>query len=296
MNEIFEKYPYQLSDDMINSDIQNIVSANHELKQDEESLKTIFSCIDLTTLSPVDTKKSVTAFVEKVNQFSTAYPSMPSVGAICVFPNYATTVKSTLKVEGVNRAVVSASFPNSQALESIKVTETSLAIDGGANEIDVVISIGEFLEGNYKLVFDELVKLKEACGDAHLKVILETGLLSEPELIWKASVLAMEAGADFIKTSTGKVNPAATLEAAYIMSKAIKAYTAQSGRVVGLKPAGGIATTDDAVAYFAIVKEVLGKMWLNNTWFRIGASRLANALLNDILKLRGEANETVKFF
>lgn len=296
MEEIFEKYPYQLNDELIKADIENIISSNKDLNKDVDALKTIFSCIDLTTLSPTDSVKSVTAFVEKVNQFSKEYAEMPNVAAICVFPNYADTVKTVLKVEGVNRAVVSAGFPNSQALQSIKVTETSLAIDGGANEIDVVISIGEFFEGNYKHVFDELVKLKEACGDVHLKVILETGLLNDSELIWKASMLAMEAGADFIKTSTGKVDPAATHEAAYVMSKAIKEYTAQSGRVVGLKPAGGISTTSNAVAYYSIVKEVLGTMWLNNTWFRIGASRLANELLNDILKLNGEAKETVKFF
>lgn len=296
MEEIFEKYPYQLNDELIKAEIENIISSNKDLNKDVDALKTIFSCIDLTTLSPTDSVKSVTAFVEKVNQFSKEYAEMPNVAAICVFPNYADTVKTVLKVEGVNRAVVSAGFPNSQALQSIKVTETSLAIDGGANEIDVVISIGEFFEGNYKHVFDELVKLKEACGDVHLKVILETGLLNDPELIWKASMLAMEAGADFIKTSTGKVDPAATHEAAYVMSKAIKEYTAQSGRVVGLKPAGGISTTSNAVAYYSIVKEVLGTMWLNNTWFRIGASRLANELLNDILKLNGEAKETVKFF
>lgn len=296
MEEIFEKYPYQLNDELIKAEIENIISSNKDLNKDVDALKTIFSCIDLTTLSPTDSVKSVTAFVEKVNLFSKEYAEMPNVAAICVFPNYADTVKTVLKVEGVNRAVVSAGFPNSQALQSIKVTETSLAIDGGANEIDVVISIGEFFEGNYKHVFDELVKLKEACGDVHLKVILETGLLNDPELIWKASMLAMEAGADFIKTSTGKVDPAATHEAAYVMSKAIKEYTAQSGRVVGLKPAGGISTTSNAVAYYSIVKEVLGTMWLNNTWFRIGASRLANELLNDILKLNGEAKETVKFF
>jgi len=296
MEEIFEKYPYQLNDELIKADIENIISSNKDLNKDVDALKTIFSCIDLTTLSPTDSVKSVTAFVEKVNHFSKEYAEMPNVAAICVFPNYADTVKTVLKVEGVNRAVVSAGFPNSQALQSIKVTETSLAIDGGANEIDVVISIGEFFEGNYKHVFDELVKLKEACGDVHLKVILETGLLNDSELIWKASMLAMEAGADFIKTSTGKVDPAATHEAAYVMSKAIKEYTAQSGRVVGLKPAGGISTTSNAVAYYSIVKEVLGTMWLNNTWFRIGASRLANELLNDILKLNGEAKETVKFF
>ncbi|WP_282036242.1 deoxyribose-phosphate aldolase [Saccharicrinis aurantiacus] len=296
MEEIFEKYPYQLDDELIKAEIENIISSNIDLNKDVDALKTIFSCIDLTTLSPTDSVKSVTAFVEKVNQFSKEYAEMPNVAAICVFPNYADTVKTVLKVEGVNRAVVSAGFPNSQALQSIKVTETSLAIDGGANEIDVVISIGEFFEGNYKHVFDELVKLKEACGDVHLKVILETGLLNDSELIWKASMLAMEAGADFIKTSTGKVDPAATHEAAYVMSKAIKEYTAQSGRVVGLKPAGGISTTSNAVAYYSIVKEVLGTMWLNNTWFRIGASRLANELLNDILKLNGEAKETVKFF
>ncbi len=293
---ILEEYkvPFQFSE--VKSKVDEMINANQELSGDADVLKRIFNCIDLTTLKETDSADSVTAFIQKVNEFEKQYPSLPSVGGICVFPVFAPVLKQYLKVEGVNRAVVSAGFPSSQTFLDLKVLETKKAVDFGANEIDVVISVGEFLEGNYEFVYEEIRQLKEACGDAHLKVILETGALKEPELIWNASIIAMDAGADFIKTSTGKIPVAATLEAAYVMCQAIKAFTAKNKRKVGFKPAGGISETAEAINYYAIVKDILGEEWLKKELFRIGASRLANNLLNDILKLEESATETITFF
>ncbi len=293
---ILDDYKSTIKFEEVESQIEKIISQNQEFLNDEEILKTIFSCIDLTTLKETDSADSVTAFVQKVNEFKNKFPDLPSVGAICVFPVFAPIIKQYLKVKGVQRAVVSAGFPSSQTFLDLKVLETKKAVDFGANEIDVVISIGEFLEGNYEFVYEEIRQLKEVCGDAHLKVILETGAIKDPELIWNASIIAMDAGADFIKTSTGKITTAATLDAAYIMCQAIKAYHAKTGKKIGLKPAGGISETMDAVNYYSIVKEVLGDEWLNNKLFRIGASRLANHLLIDIFKLEGKDLPDDKFF
>lgn len=293
---ILDDYQPSFKFNEVDAEVKKIIEANQSLVADVEVLKTIFSCIDLTTLKETDSADSVTAFVQKVNEFEQAYPSLPSVGAVCVFPVFAPIIKQYLKVEGVKKAVVSAGFPSSQTFLDLKVLETKKAVDFGATEIDVVISIGEFLEGNYEFVYEEIRQLKEACGKAHLKVILETGALKDYELIWNASIIAMDAGADFIKTSTGKIPVAATLEAAFVMCQAIKAYTEKNKRKIGFKPAGGIAKSLEAVNYYAVVKTVLGDKWLNNKLFRIGASRLANDLLSDVLKLEGNASEEVKFF
>ncbi len=297
MEELFDEYTYQLNTDHIQSDVKQCKIKSQDLLSDVNILKQLFNCIDLTTLNATDSIESVTKFVNKVNAFEKAYPEMPSVAALCVYPNFAQVVRQNLKVDKVNRAVVSAGFPASQTFIDIKVTETSMAMDLGANEIDIVISVGEMLNGNHQLVFNEIKRIKEACSEhVHLKVILETGALKDPELIWKASILAMEAGADFIKTSTGKMDPAATPEAAYVMCQAIKAYYNKTQRMVGLKPAGGIAESDEAAVYYEIVNQTLGAEWLTNKWFRIGASRLANNLLSDILTLEGKTTEPVKFF
>ena len=293
---ILDEYQINFKIEDIQSEVERITNANNELVNDAEVLKSIFNCIDLTTLKETDSADSVTAFVQKVNDFKEKYPHMPSVGAVCVFPVFAPIIKQYLKVDEVQRAVVSAGFPSSQTFLDLKVQETKKAVDFGANEIDVVISVGEFLEGNYEFVYEEIRQLKEACGEAHLKVILETGAIKDPQLIWNASIIAMDAGADFIKTSTGKIPVAATLEAAYVMCRAIKAYHKKTGKLIGFKPAGGIAETNEAVHYYAVVKEVLGDEWLNNKYFRVGASRLANNLLSDALKLEGRATEDVKFF
>lgn len=250
----------------------------------DDTYKLILNCLDLTTLSTLDTVAKVQAMANKVNQFQSNYPELPNVGAICVYPAMVATVRESLNANGVDIASVAGGFPASQTFIEIKVAETSLAVMDGADEIDMVLGVGEFLSGNYEKVFEDIAEIKAACGNAKLKVILETGALETAENIYKASIFAMEAGADFIKTSTGKEIAAASPEAAYVMTRAIKEFTEKSGRKVGFKPAGGISTTEEALKYYAIVKENLGDEWLNNKLFRIGASRLAN----DIMKALGE--------
>ncbi len=293
---ILDEYKLNFKTNDISSEIERITLANQHLASDTEVLKKIFSCIDLTTLKETDSADSVTGFVQKVNEFKEKYPNMPSVGAVCVFPVFAPIINQYLKVPEVQKAVVAGGFPSSQTFSDIKVLETKKAVSYGANEIDVVISVGEFLEGNYEFVYEEIRQLKDACGEAHLKVILETGAIADAQLIWNASIIAMDAGADFIKTSTGKIPTAATLDAAYVMCKAIKAYHTKTGKKVGFKPAGGISETVEAINYYAVVSDVLGKKWLNNKLFRIGASRLANNLLSDVLSLDNNSTDKVSFF
>lgn len=252
--------------------------------------KLLFNCIDLTTLKCTDSEESVLKFTEKVNEFDEKYPDIKNVAAICVYPNFAKIVSQSLEVENVGIACVSGGFPSSQTFQEIKIAETAMAVHEGATEIDIVLSVGKFLSGDYEGVCDEIQELKSVCGDKHLKVILETGALNSAENIKKASILSMYSGADFIKTSTGKESPAATPEAAYVMCSTIKEYYAKTGRKIGFKPAGGINTVKDALVYYTIVKEVLGEEWLNNEYFRLGTSRLANLLLSEII------GEEVKFF
>ena len=249
-----------------------------------------FSCIDLTTLNATDTISRVKAFTERVNDFSNDYPNLPNVASICIFPNLARTVKENLLDDRVNITAVAGSFPTSMSFIELKVKEAQMAVDQGANEIDIVIPLWSFLDDTEVNFCEETGSIKEAIGEAHLKVILETGALADDEIIYKASMLAMESGADFIKTSTGKLKPAATPEAAIVMCEAIYDYYQRTGRRVGFKPAGGISTTEDAMLYITIVSEILGEGWLNPTLFRIGASRLANNLLGDLL------GEEVKYF
>ena len=258
------------------------IVAKAQNEANEETHKLILSCLDLTTLSAVDTVEKVQKMVYKVNLFQSKFPDYPNVGAICVYPALVAAVRESLNVNGVDIASVAGGFPASQTFIEIKVAETSLAVMDGADEIDMVLGVGEFLSGNYDKCFEDISEVKAACGNAKLKVILETGALKTAENIYRASIIAMEAGADFIKTSTGKEIDAASPEAAYVMTKAISEFTAKSGRRVGFKPAGGISTTDEALKYYSIVKENLGDEWLNNSYFRIGASRLANNLLSSL--------------
>lgn len=246
--------------------------------------------IELTTLKTTDSPESVMAFTERVNEFDNTYPDLPHIATVCVYPCFADVVSETLEVDGVEIACVSGSFPSSQAVIEVKVAETALAIKDGATEIDIVMSVGKFLSGDYESVAEEIGELKEVCGDRKMKVILETGCLKTAENIKKASILAMYAGADYIKTSTGKLEPAATPEAAYVMCQAIKEYYDKTGIQIGFKPAGGINSVMDALIYYTIVKEVLGEKWLTNQWFRLGTSRLANMLLSEI------TGEETKFF
>jgi deoxyribose-phosphate aldolase len=252
--------------------------------------KFLMGSIELTTLKTTDSEESVLAFTEKVNQFDEAYPALPHVATICVYPNFAKIVSQTLEVDGVEIACVSGCFPSSQSFIEVKVAETMLAVKDGATEIDIVMPVGKFLSGDYEGVCDDIAELKEACGERPMKVILETGCLKTASNIKKASILSMYAGADYIKTSTGKLNPAATPEAAYVMCQAIKEYYDETGIQIGFKPAGGLNTVMDAIIYYTIVKEVLGEKWLTNRWFRLGTSRLANLLLSETL------GEEKKFF
>ena len=239
----------------------------------------LFGSIDLTTLSTEDSESSVKAFTQRVNDFEEEYPQYEHVAAICVYSNFAEVVSSTLDVSGVDVAVVAGGFPSSQTFTAVKVADVALAVAGGANEVDVVMNLGFYLDGNYEDLCDELIELKHTAKGAKLKVILETGALKSTEAIRNASVLAMWSDADFIKTSTGKIYPGASLEAAWVMCRCIKEYYEQTGRRVGFKAAGGIRTAEEAVRYYAIVKEVLGDEWLSRDLFRIGASSLANNLL-----------------
>lgn len=282
-DDALSKYNTRLNDEEVAKQVESLLETKASGNHKEEVLKFLFHCIDLTTLNTTDSDESVMRFTQKVNRFEETYPDLKNVAAICVYPCFAEIVKDTLEVEEVKIACVSAGFPSSQTFTEVKIAETSLALMDGADEIDVVLSVGKFLVGDYENVCDEIEELKATCKEHHLKVILETGALKTAENIKKASILSMYSGADFIKTSTGKQQPAATPEAAYVMCQAIKEYYEQTGRKVGFKPAGGINTVDDAVAYYTIVKEVLGEEWLNNTLFRLGTSRLANLLLSEIL-------------
>lgn len=284
------KYDTNLNDEEVSRQTEMLIADNLEENNTLEVKKLLFNCIDLTTLKSTDSDESVMKFTEKVNKFVDAYPELNNVAAICVYPNFAEVVNDTLEADNVNIACVSGGFPSSQTFQEIKVAETAMAIHDGADEIDIVISLGKFLSGDYEGMCDEIEELKEVCGEKHLKVILETGLLRGASNIKKASILSMYSGADFIKTSTGKENPAATPEAAFVMCNAIKEYYAQTGRKIGFKPAGGINTVHDALIYYTIVKTVLGEEWLNNELFRLGTSRLANLLLSEIV------GEEVKFF
>ena len=255
-----------------------------------EVQKFLLGSIDLTTLSTEDSEMSVAKFTQRVNDFENDYPQYPHVAAICVYSNFAEVVKNNLDVEGVDVCVVAAGFPSSQTYQAVKVADVALAREAGADEIDIVLNVGMFNDGNYEDLCDEIIELKHTAKGAKLKVILETGCLKTAEKIRAASLLSMYSEADFIKTSTGKIYSGASLEAAYVMCQCIKEYYKTSGRKVGFKAAGGVRTTEEAVSYYTIVKEVLGDEWLNADLFRIGASSLANNILTS---LEGEA---VKYF
>ncbi len=276
------EYNTALDDQKIAEKVEQIISKNLDSAKKEEVYKLLLNCIDLTSLNNTDNTQQIIRFTEKVNQFDQDFPQLDNVAAICVYPNFVGTVRSHLEVDKVKIASVSGGFPYSQTFTEIKVAETSLAIIDGADEIDIVMNLGNYIAGEFEELTDEISEIKDSCREAHLKVILETGTLKTASNIKKAAVLAIFSGVDFIKTSTGKTLPGATLEAAYVMCEAIKEYHEKTGKMIGFKAAGGIVTTEDAVKYYCIVKEVLGEKWLNNQYFRIGASKLANNLLGDI--------------
>lgn len=289
-DQMLSQYNTDLKDSEIAAKVAEIIEKKVPENDTKEVKKFLMGSVELTTLKTTDSEESVLAFTEKVNKFEDTYPELPHIATICVYPCFAKIVSQSLEVEGVEVACVSGSFPSSQALIEIKTVETALALKDGATEIDIVMSVGKYLSGDYETLCDEISELKAICGDRKMKVILETGLLPSASDIKKASLLAMYAGADYIKTSTGKEKPAATPEAAYVMCQAIKEYYEKTGIQIGFKPAGGLNTVQDALIYYTIVKEVLGEKWLTNQWLRLGTSRLANLLLSEVI------GEEVKFF
>ena len=275
-DQMLSQYKTDLKDSDVAAKVAEIIEKKVPENDTLEVKKFLMGSVELTTLKTTDSEESVLAFTEKVNKFEDAYPELPHVATICVYPCYAKIVSQSLEVEGVEVACVSGSFPSSQALIEVKTVETALALKDGS--------------GDYETLCDEISELKAICGENKMKVILETGLLPSCSDIKKASLLAMYAGADYIKTSTGKEKPAATPEAAYVMCQAIKEYYQKTGIQIGFKPAGGLNTVHDALIYYTIVKEVLGEKWLTNQWLRLGTSRLANLLLSEVV------GEEVKFF
>lgn len=277
-------------DAAVKAAVEKILSEHLQENMNKEVYTTLFNSIDLTTLKTTDSTRSVTAFVERVNAFDEEHPELPNVAAICVYPNFVPVVRTVLDVSSVDIAAVAGGFPTSQTFPEVKVAEVALAVEAGADEIDVVLNVGDFLSHDYEALADDLQEMKHSCRNALMKVILETGALKTAENIRNASVLALFSGADFLKTSTGKEYPGASLEACYVMCQCIKEYYEQTGRKVGFKASGGIRTTADAMGYYTIVREVLGEEWLCKDLFRIGASSLGNALLSSL------EDQEVKFF
>lgn len=276
-------------DEKVKEEVKKIVDEAGKYAS-KETYEFLLHSIDLTTLATEDSVRSVQAFTEKVNSFDSDYPQYKNVAAICVYSNFAEVVRNTLDVPGVDIAVVAGCFPSAQTFLEVKVADVAMAVLGGADEVDIVFPVGMYKDGDYEGLCDEIIEMKRAARDATLKVILETGLLKSAEDIKRASILALYSEADFLKTSTGKIYPGASLEAAYVMCQCIKEYYQATGRKVGFKCSGGVRTTEEALKYFAVVKEVLGDEWLCHDLFRIGASSLANAVLSSL-----EGSE-VKYF
>lgn len=281
--QAFEKFDLSQTDEQVSAAVRQLVANNREKYDNAEVLKQLLSTVELTTLKVTDSQESVLRFTENVNRFADEHPDLPPLATICVYPNFAKIVSESLEADGVKVACVVGGFPSSQTFIEIKTAETALAVHDGADECDMVLSVGTFQSGDYETCADEIAEIKAACNEKPLKVILETGALKTAEAIKKASILSMYAGADFIKTSTGKIEVAATLEAAYVMCSAIKEYHALTGQYIGFKAAGGIKTTAEAIDFYTVVRELLGEDYIKQGLFRIGTSRLANLLVSDIL-------------
>jgi deoxyribose-phosphate aldolase len=282
IEEALGKYNLEITDEEVKEAVKKIIAEKVPQNDTPEVKRFMFGSIELTTLTTQDSAESVLQLVEKVNKFANEYPQMPHVATVVTYPRFTRLVSESLEVEGVIPTCVSGAFPSSQALIEVKTVETGLAIRDGAENVDIVMHVGEFLSGDYETVCDEIQQQKETCGEVPMKVILETGDLGSCANIKKASLLAMYSGADYIKTSTGKEKISATPEAAYVMCQAIKEYYDETGIMVGFKPAGGINSVMDALIYYTIVKELLGEKWLTNELFRLGTSRLANLLLSEL--------------
>ena len=261
-----------------------------------QGMKMILNMIDLTTLEGKDTPGKVKQMCYKAQHLHVQYPDCPTVAAVCVYPSMVKIAKEALGNSNIKVASVSTAFPSGQAPMEVKLMDTKFAVEQGADEIDMVISRGKFLAGDYNFVYDEIAAIKEACGKARLKVILETGELVTLDNVRRASEIAMHAGADFIKTSTGKIQPAATMQVTYVMLMAIKDFHAKTGKMIGMKPAGGISTSKLALHYLWMVKETLGDQWLTNEWFRFGASSLANDVLMQLMKSKEGMYQSPDYF
>lgn len=281
--EALRLYNTKLNDKQISEKVALLLEEKVEENNTLDVKEFLLGSIELTSLKSTDSEESVLKLTEKVNDFEDKYPDLPHVASICVYPCYANIVSQSLQVDGVEVACVSGGFPSSQTLLEVKTIETALALKDGATEIDIVMSVGKFLSGDYESLCDEIGELKDICGENKMKVILETSLLETGENIKKASILAMYSGADYLKTSTGKDKSIATPEAAYIMCEAIKEYYDKTGIQIGFKAAGGLNTVHDALIYYTIVKEVLGEKWISNQWFRLGTSRLADSILSEVV-------------
>ncbi|MBR5696461.1 MAG: deoxyribose-phosphate aldolase [Paludibacteraceae bacterium] len=286
---LFAKYDMDLDATQIQQDVKKILLDKYDTFNQKSIYSQILSFVDITSLNPTDSVASITEFVEKINKFDTKFEILPHPAAICVYPKFVQTVKDNL-VEDLEIASVAGGFPDANTFIEVKVAEVAMAVMEGATEIDVVIPSGMVFIGEFEEIYDELSEIKASCRDAKLKVILETGVLVDPVLIKKAALVAMNAGADFIKTSTGKVSVGATYDAVYVMAKTVAEYNALNNTKVGIKVAGGVSTTEQAVSYYTIVASVLGEDWLNASLFRFGASRLVNALISSL------CGQEVKYF
>ncbi len=280
----------------VNERVARFQSRSIKTSSKVEALKLILSMIDLTTLEGQDTPGKVRQLCQKAIHLHDAMPGLPHVAAVCVYPTMVPVAKEALSGHDIRVASVATAFPSGMSRLDVKLADTRLAVEAGADEIDMVISRGAFLAGDYRYVFDEILAVKEACGEAHLKVILETGELGTLDRVRRASVLAMHAGADFIKTSTGKIQPAATMPVTLVMLQAIRDYFRETGRMVGMKPAGGISSAKLAVHYLVMLRETLGNAWMTPEWFRFGASSLANDVLMQLMKQSTGVYQSADYF
>jgi len=275
-------YDTNIDEKQVQEAVKNIIAQKVIENDNPEVKRFLLGSVELTSLKTTDTEERILAMTEKVNEFANSYPTLPHVAAICVYPAFTELVSNSLEVDGVEITNVTGNFPSSQSRMEVKIAETSLAIQDGATNIDIVMPVGKFLSGDYEGVCDDINELKQACGDVPMKVILETCDLGNLSNVKKAALLSMYAGADYIKTSTGKEKAGATPEGVYVMCQAIKEYYEKTGIQIGIKPAGGINTVMDAIILYTIVKEVLGEKWLTNYWFRLGTSRLTNLLISEL--------------
>ncbi len=289
-DQALAKYNTEVNEEEVKEAIKKIIAEKVPENDNIEVKKFLLGSVELTSLNTTDTEEGILKMTEKVNSFTNDYPDLPHVAAICAYPAFTELISQSLEVDGVEITNVTGNFPSSQSRMEVKVAETSLAIQDGATNIDIVMPVGKFLSGDYEGMCDDIAELKDVCGEVPMKVILETCCLQNLSNVKKASILSMYAGADYIKTSTGKEKAGSTPEGVYVMCNAIKEYYDETGIQIGIKPAGGINSAMDAVILYTIVKEVLGEKWLTNYWFRLGTSRLTNMLISEIV------GQEIKYF